>query len=163
MRVGREHNMSRRLASILRNSINFRNGINSSVWPWAYFCRSSDVSRRHVALSLSLKPDCEHTSKKYAHFRATVAGMLLKLFKRFVAATVAQKWAYFLSLSLIHFQTRSATNRLSDFDEHKTKSAHSIYHSIPYHILCFKNTNGIIFHYFYQKWDAFEKFNFLAM
>ena len=71
------------------------------------------MSRRHVALSLSLKP--EHTSKKYAHFRATVAGMLLKLFKRFVAATVAQKWAYFLSLSLIHFQTRSATNRLSDF------------------------------------------------
>ena len=63
------------------------------------------------------------------------AGMSPKLFKRFVAATVAQKWVYFLSLSLIHFQTRSATNRLSDFDEDKAEAAQSIYHSIPYHSL----------------------------
>ena len=32
------------------------------------------------------------------------------------------------------FSTRSATNRLSDFDEDKAESAQSTYRSIPYHM-----------------------------
>ena len=66
-------------------------------------CRLSDVAQTCTYFGKGLK------------VWATVAGVSLKLFKRFVAATVAQTCTYFLSLSLIHFQTRISDKSLKRF------------------------------------------------